>query len=97
MFFVVKVVLVSDPTVTDIQESLGFCLVSVRIFSISFGDSTQGRGYSAGNQKRLPTKKPRGETRMALRQTAPVNPFRKHCRLLIFPGSGFLLGRSLVH
>lgn len=43
MFFVVKVVIVPRPTTTDtkdVQESLGFRLMPVRIVGVSFSNST---------------------------------------------------------
>jgi len=89
MSFVVKVVVVFSPATTnakDVHESLGFRLVSVKIVSISFGDGTP-------RERVLPQEidQHRGleVSIMVLRETAPVSPFRKHCRLPIFSGSGF--------
>jgi len=47
VFFVVKIVLVSGPTTADakdVQESLGFCLIAVRIVRIRFGDGASRKG-----------------------------------------------------
>jgi hypothetical protein len=93
MLFVVKVVVISGPTTTDakdVKEPLGFRLMSVRIISISFGDGTPRERVLPQEIGRI--YRPRGsEARpeWVFRETAPVNPFRKHCRLPIFSGSGF--------
>jgi hypothetical protein len=48
-----------------------------------------GNGFFRKNRTHLPIERLRDQTRMMLRETVPVNSFRKRCRLPTFSGSGF--------